>query len=269
MKESVQDLFRAFKAREAFWEAARNVLTDRDSQSMFLRIANQQNHIVKLLDDIDKIKKLADKGNPYMQYAFARLHDTLALQADSCEICEEYYSLALDAGIADAAMQLAFMYRDADLGEVDNRRFLDYFNRALDAGSERALQFKLNQMIHGSDFIDADPRKALDSLASYLEGSENPDPYYYRLKAMAEEALGMKEEAVGDYELAISSGDSESYFLLAVLNYCDAEGNVRDAEGFTELMDLGQEAGAASAYLETACFLSEEVFDALDEERKE
>ena len=64
---------------------------------------------------------------------------------------------------------------------------------------------------------------------------------------MAEEALGMKEEAVGDYELAISSGDSESYFLLAVLNYCDAEGNVLDAEGFTELMDLGQEAGAASA----------------------
>lgn len=269
MKESIQDLFRAFKVREAFWEAARNVLTDRDSQSMFLRIANQQNHIVKLLDDIDKIKKLADKGNPYMQYAFARLHDTLALQADSCEICEEYYSLALDAGIADAAMQLAFMYRDADLGEVDNRRFLDYFNRALDAGSERALQFKLNQMIHGSDFIDADPRKALDSLASYLEGSENPDPYYYRLKAMAEEALGMKEEAAGDYELAISSGDSESYFLLAVLRYCDAEGNVLDAEGFTELMDLGQEAGAASAYLETACFLSEEVFDALDEERKE
>ena len=166
MKESIQDLFRAFKVREAFWEAARNVLTDRDSQSMFLRIANQQNHIVKLLDDIDKIKKLADKGNPYMQYAFARLHDTLALQADSCEICEEYYSLALDAGIADAAMQLAFMYRDADLGEVDNRRFLDYFNRALDAGSERALQFKLNQMIHGSDFIDTNPRKALDILDS-------------------------------------------------------------------------------------------------------
>ncbi|MDY2707677.1 MAG: hypothetical protein SOV31_08110, partial [Candidatus Cryptobacteroides sp.] len=104
---------------------------------------------------------------------------------------------------------------------------------------------------------------------SYLEGSENPDPYYCRLKAMAEEALGMKEEAAGDYELAISRGDSESYFLLAVLNYCDAEGNVLDAEGFTELMDLGQEAGAASAYLETACFLSEEVFDALDEERKE
>ncbi|MGM9791632.1 MAG: hypothetical protein ACI3Y4_04445 [Candidatus Cryptobacteroides sp.] len=268
MKERIQDLFRAFKAREAFWAAAENVMTDSDSQTILLRIANQQNHIVKLLDDIDKIKKLADKGNPYMQYAFARLHDTLALQADSCEICEEYYTLALKAGIADAAMQLAFMYRDADLGEVDNRRFLDYFNRALDAGSERAVQFKLNQMIHGSDFVDADPHKALELICSYLDGSDNPDPYYYRIKAMAEEELGMKEEAAGDYELAISKGDSESYFLLSVLRYCDAEGNVQDAEGFTELMDLGQDAGAASAYLETACFLSEEVFDALDEERK-
>ena len=178
MTDKIQKLFCEYKSAEAFWAAAENVMTDTWCQTMFLRIANHKSHIINLLNDIDKIRELADGGNPYMQYAFARLHDTLALQADSCEICEEYYSLALDAGIADAAMQLAFMYRDADLGEVDNRRFLDYFNRALDAGSERALQFKLNQMIHGSDFIDADPRKALDSLASYFEGSENPDPYY-------------------------------------------------------------------------------------------
>ena len=268
MKERIQDLLRTFKTREAFWAAAENVMTDSYCQSMFLRIANQRELIVLVQEDIDRIKELADSGNPYMQYAFARLHDVLGLQPDSCDICEKYYTLALNAGIADAGMQLAFMYRDADLGEVDNRRFLRYFNEALDSNSERAVQFKLNQMIHGSKFFDSDPQKALELITNYLKDSVDPDPYYYRLKALAEEKLELNQEAERDYQLAIGNGDIESFFLLAVLKYADADGNVLDLEAFSQLMEQGQQAGSASAYLEMACILNSEMYEALDEQNK-
>ena len=264
MKETIQELFRSYRSAEAFWAASKNVMTDSYSQTMFLRIANQKNHIVQLYEDIDKIRKLADKGNPYMQFAFARLHDTLCTEENSSELCYKYYNLALEGGIADAGMHLAFMFRDGDLGEVDSRRFISYANKALEAGSQRAAQFQLHQMIYGSDYFTGDPGKALIHLNDYLSITDDPDPYYYRLKASAEEKLGMKEEAARDYEKALNNGDGESFFLLACLTCCNEQGTVIDGEKFTEIMGRGQDAGAASAYLETAFILNEELFEKLD-----
>lgn len=266
MKETIQELFRSYRSVEAFWAAAENVMTDSYSQTMFLRIANQKNHIVQLYEDIDKIRKLADKGNPYMQFAFARLHDTICLEENSAELSYEYYNLALEGGIADARMHLAFMFRDGDLGEVDSRLFISYANKALEEGSQRAAQFRLHQMIYGSDYYTGDPGKALIHLNDYLSITDDPDPYYYRLKASAEEKLEMKEEAARDYEKALNNGDGESFFLLACLTCCNEQGTVTDGEKFTEIMGRGQDAGVASAYLETACLLNEEVFEELDED---
>ena len=57
MNDSIHELICEFKSAEAFWAAAKNVLTDKYSQKMFLNIANQRNHIVHLLKDIDKIQE--------------------------------------------------------------------------------------------------------------------------------------------------------------------------------------------------------------------
>ena len=78
----------------------------------------KKNHIVMLREDMDGIRELADSGNPYMQYTYARLHDVLLPQPDSVETFEKYYTLAMESGIADAKMQLAFAYRDGDFGEL-------------------------------------------------------------------------------------------------------------------------------------------------------
>ena len=269
MNDSIHELICEFKSAEAFWAAAKNVLTDKYSQKMFLNIANQRNHIVHLLKDIDKIQELAEKGNPYMQYALARLHETLALEANSNEICEKNYEAALQAGIADAGAQLAFMYRDADLGEVDIRRFRSLMDQALENDSTRAVQFRLHETIFGSDYVDADEEKAIGLLDEYLKNTpEEEDPYYFRLRAVAKERLGRKEEAEEDYKKAIELGDSESFFLLASLKCCDDQGNVVDMETFMELMEKGQEAGAPSAYLETACLMTSEYYEGMDEETR-
>lgn len=269
MTDKIQKLFCEYKSADAFWAAAENVMTDTYSQTMFLRIVNHKNHIINLLDDIDKIRELADSGNPYMQYAYARLHDVLALEADSANIYEKYYTLAMEAGIADARMQLAFSWRDCDFGEVDLRRFRNYMEQALEEGSERAAQYKLHEMIFGSDGVKSDPENALHIIDRYLkECVDEPDPYFYRMMAMAEEKLGMKEEAAADYQTATQKGDSESFFYLAILTCCNDEGNVVDYERFSEIMGQGQDAGAASAYLETSMLISPEAFDAMDDDTK-
>lgn len=269
MTDKIQKLFCEYKSADAFWAAAENVMTDTWCQTMFLRIANHKNHIINLLDDIDKIRELADGGNPYMQYAYARLHDVLALEADSANIYEKYYTLAMEAGIADARMQLAFSWRDCDFGEVDLRRFRNYMEQALEEGSERAAQYKLHEIIFGSDGVKSDPENALHIIDRYLkECVDEPDPYFYRLMAMAEEKLGMKEEAAADYQTATQKGDSESFFYLAILTCCNDEGNVLDYERFSEIMGQGQDAGAASAYLETSMLISPEAFDTMDDDTK-
>lgn len=269
MTDKIQKLFCEYKSADAFWAAAENVMTDTYSQTMFLRIVNHKNHIINLLDDIDKIRELADGGNPYMQYAYARLHDVLALEADSANIYEKYYTLAMEAGIADARMQLAFSWRDCDFGEVDLRRFRNYMEQALEEGSERAAQYKLHEIIFGSDGVKSDPENALHIIDRYLkECVDEPDPYFYRMMAMAEEKLGMKEEAAADYQTATQKGDSESFFYLAILTCCNDEGNVLDYERFSEIMGQGQDAGAASAYLETSMLISPEAFDTMDDDTK-
>ena len=269
MTDKIQKLFCEYKSAQAFWEAAENVMTDTYSQTMLLRIANHNNHLVNLLDDIDKIREKADGGNPYMQYAYARLHDVLALEADSVNICEKYYTLAMEAGIADARMQLAFAWRDCDFGEVDIRRYRNYMEQALEEGSERAAQHRLHEMIVGADGVKPDPENALHIIDRYLKACDSePDPRFYRLMAMAEEKLGMKEEAAVDYQTATQKGDSESFFFLAILTCCNDEYNVVDYERFSEIMVQGQDAGAASAYLETAILISPEAYDAMDDETK-
>lgn len=236
---------------------------------MLLRLAGKKSHIVMLQEDMDRIRELADSGNPYMQYTYARLHDVLLPDSDSVETFEKYYTLAMEGGIADAKMQLAFAYRDGDFGEMDRRRYRKLMEEALAEGSDRAAQQKLNEMIFGADGVEAEPEKALRLISEYLSGSEEePDPIYYKLRGNAEEKLGKKEEAVADYRKAAENGFADAYFWLAILICCDENGAVVDSDSFTEIMSAGQEANSPLAYLETACLITPELYEAADEKSR-
>ena len=270
MKERIQKLFCDNKSAEAFWALAENVMTDSYCQKMFLRVVNIKSHVIKLFEDIDRIKQLADKGNPYMQYAYARLHDVLYFAEDSMTVSEKYYAMAMEAGISDARMQLAYMYRDGDLGEYHPRLYCQYMEQALAENSVRAIQNKLYEMIYGSDFIEKDTEKALELIDRYITScDEEPDPYFLCLRAKAEEQLGMKDKATKDYELAAIKGFPEALFFLAMMTCFDDEFKITDAERFSALMERGQDAGVPACYLETAFIMDSFDYKALDEKNQE
>ena len=78
----------------------------------------------------------------------------------------------------------------------------------------------------------------------------------------------MKEEAAADYQTATRKGESDSFFNLAILTCSNDDGYIVDYERFSEIMSQGQDAGSASAYLETSILVTPEAFDAMDDETK-
>ncbi len=79
----IQQLIIDYHTREAFWAAAENVEQDTTHQAYFLRLLRARNNVVQLQEDLPRIQQMADGGNPYMQYALARLHDCLQFQPNS------------------------------------------------------------------------------------------------------------------------------------------------------------------------------------------
>ena len=83
---AIQQLIISYQTRDAFWTAAENVENDRQHQDYFLRILRARNNVALLMEDESRIRQLADDGNPYMQYALARLHDCLQYQPNSNDL---------------------------------------------------------------------------------------------------------------------------------------------------------------------------------------
>ena len=119
MTALTRQLIREFRVPEAFWTTAETVAYDSEAQMLFLLLLRQNNNVPLLFDDVKKIEMMAWQGNPYMMYAYARLHDVLQYDNHSDSIKHDFYKLAASHGIGDAYAQLAYMHKDGDLGECD------------------------------------------------------------------------------------------------------------------------------------------------------
>lgn len=83
---SIQQLILDYKVREAFWAAAEDIEHNEDHQRYFLSQLRQRNNVALLQEDAARINQLANSGNPYMEYAVARLHDCIPQSESSNRI---------------------------------------------------------------------------------------------------------------------------------------------------------------------------------------
>lgn len=272
MNDKMQSLICNRQIREAFCEASKDVLTDKTSQTCFLQILRVANNVAILQDDMASIRKAAEQGNPYMQLAYGRLHECLMPEADSFDTYVKYYELATKAGIADARVYLALSYRDGDFGEVDLQRYNDELRRAKAEGSERAAQQAFRDRIFGNSGIEADPRKACDEIAEYIEKCKAEgamiDPCWYALMADADRELGRRGAAMDEYETAFSNGYMPALFNLAFLSCCDDNGNVVDKIEYEKIMDRGRVCACSDSFLTYSLLVDDEVYDDCTDEQK-
>ena len=110
--QEVIDLIRSCKIEEAFRITATYIHLSAEARTILCQLLRSSHNIFLLSGYKDYIKQLADKGNPWMQYAWARFNDGTAPGPDSVTIAQEYYNKAVEAGISDARMCLAYMWRD-------------------------------------------------------------------------------------------------------------------------------------------------------------
>lgn len=267
MYQNIKDLLCSHQPVEAFWLLSEN-LQDAECRRLMLQLLAQKNNVALLRDSEDRIHALADGGDPYMQYAYARIHEVLAPEPDSVRIMEKYCTAAMDAGIADARFSLALSYRDADFGERDMARFHEEADRALADGSARAAQLRIRDLIYGQDGAEADPREAIRIAESRIDGMEMPDPAYFRLMGLANVKLGRTGAALDNFENAIRYGDSSSFWWEAIYSCGDQDGNIVDEEAFRAKMERARGYSAADAYLEYAMLYDDERYGQLDAEEK-
>lgn len=269
MIDRIRELIRQYKVAEAFWAAAENVENDMEKQKLFLQILSFKSNVALLQDDADRIMELADEGNPYMMYAFARIHDALQAEATSNEIKEAYYKMAAGHGIGDAYFCLAFMYKDGDLGEQDEAAYMNMMQTALQHGSEKAACKTIRNLIYGIDGSDCDPQKAYGLAENFVKEQDFPNPYYYLLMADADIELGRKADAVRNYKMAAEYGCSSAYYWWAWAECCDENGNVIDKNRFIDIMQKGIGVYAGECFLMLPMLMSDVSYDDLDDEDKE
>ena len=269
----IQQLIIDYHTREAFWAAAENVEQDTTHQAYFLRLLRARNNVVQLQEDLPRIQQMAETGNPYMQYALARLHDCLQFQPNSNEEKQHYYSSAYLLGhIADARAFLAICYRDGDFGEADVTLYRNIIQKSTEEGSEKALMQIILDRIYGQYGLEKDLDDAYNILQHITEKAQSEhrdiDPQYYRLMGDAEMQKGWAGNALDSYERASRLGDSASFFRSAYHGCCDEDGYVDDREEFMKLMELAREAIAAEGFLEYAMMVDNELYKGLNDNDK-
>ena len=269
MTDSILELIRQFKVREAFWDAADDVVNDMRKQTLFLQILSFNNNVALLHADSEKIKDQAEKdGNPYMAFAYARLHDVLQPEKDSDNIKKMYYTAAADYGIGDAYAYLAYMYRDGDLGEQDMDIYEALMLKARQIGSEKAFQQVVRNLVYGSYGSETNPLEAYGLAENHLKELDFPDPAYFLLMAEADVQLGRRIDSIRNFKAAAEYGCSAAFYWWAVAEGCDENYNIIDRQRFMEIMQKGIDVCAADCFLMYSLVLDDGSYGNLDENDK-
>lgn len=269
MTDSIQKLIEQYKVREAFWAAADDVENNRENQIHFLQILGFNNNVAALRADSDKIKEQAEHGdNPYMAYAYARLHDVLQYENNSNDIKKMYYNIAADHDIGDAYAYLAYMYKDGDYGEHYMDVYETLMQEAAERGSEKALQQTIRNQIYGCLGYEANPSKAYTLAEDHLKELDFTNPAYYMLMAEADMQLGRKANAICNFEASATHGCSAAFYWWAITECFDDDYNIVDRQRFLELRQKGTDVSASECFMMYPLLVEEEDYETLEESDK-
>ena len=267
----VIDLMKACKTEDAFRQIVPHVHNDIQAQALFCQLLRSSQNIFLIMESFkDFVEKYALEGNPWMQYAWARYHDCVNPDSDSIQIAEEYYNKAIEAGISDARMFLAYCWRDGDFGMVDRSRYIRERERAVREDSHAAVQQQLRDICYGNEGYEADPDKAFRMLSKFIQESNDQnyyiDPRYYTLYGDILEALGEKEKSVVFYNHALNQGDKGAFFNLMVSSYMDENYKLKNSDESQEFMQRGQNLLCGDAFMSIQWAVDPEYWDDYGEE---
>lgn len=264
IKNELLGLMRQYKVAEAYERLLPMIDTDDMAAAMLLQLVRPLVHMFKLHDYADGMKAGAESGNRYMQYLWAHYHDAVRPGVESAGIIEEYYTRAMNAGIADARALLAFTWKVGEGRAVDLDRYVSETSRAIEEGSIYGVLQRINQIIYGNSGFEADPQKGLELAQAYIRQSEERGmlvaPQFYSCSAHACSVMGRKDEAAGWYRKAFEEGDPNACYWWATEAAFDEDWVLTDMQKFMDITEKGREFDNATAYLELFTMLDKETY---------
>ena len=209
------------------------------SGELFMRRFRMINRMQLSPDDVDELRKAAEKGNSVAEYAYARwLYAFMPTEASMSE-AEEYLKKSM-IYVPDALATYAQMLRSGDTKEnvMDLEQSNKLLRKAAQQGSIRADLLMKHYRIFGQH-CEAEPSKVADETERLLANNSDPDPHLHTLLGYAYEQLGRKEDALAQYELAVAKREYDSYYWMA--NIYHERGNMALYE---EMMEEGVKKGS-------------------------
>jgi hypothetical protein len=184
----------------------------------FLRRFRNRDRVMRLTDDdVEMLRKVAEKGDAYAQYGLGRWLYYYMPTDTAIREAEELF-LAAKKYVPDALAAYAMMWRYGETKEnmMDLEESQKLLQDALKRGSEKAAHQLARARLFGI-FCEAEPEKVAHEIEQLLDKSEDYDPIWNSLLAYAYEQLDRKDDAFKQYELATAKGQTDDYFYMAYL----------------------------------------------------
>ena len=191
----------------------------------FLRRFRTKERVMQLTkDDLELLHEASDKRNPFAQYGWGRWLYYNLPEENSMREAERLFIESKNY-VPDALASYALMWRYGETKEgfMDLKESDKLLKAALKRGSERAALQMARLRIFGM-FCEAEPEavakeieQRISSHTSDSSTQNDYDPQWHILLAYAYEQMDRRDDAIAQYELAISQGELDAYFYMACL----------------------------------------------------
>lgn len=229
--------------------------TDKEAERAFLRLFMQKPIVLLLCphSTMQDLHEEADKGNKYAQYAVAR---RVCFEADienALWVSYRQMQAAADQGLPDALAGLAMTYEFGDIGGVNRAKADLLMEQALEAGSELAKIYRLQEWCFGYRFMDAVPPKAVEMATKWIAEDEAkgiaPNGAWYYYRACAKEVQAGRLAAKEDYKKALELGMLAAYGdLIISAGYGDSNDTLSQNEEYHDYLLQGMAARYSGAF---------------------
>ena len=214
-------------------------------------------------DDVALLQQQAKAGDVYAQYGLGRWLYYMSPTDQSLRKAEKLF-LAVCESLPEAKAAYALMWRYGDTKEnrMDLEKSDDLLESARLWGSGMARMQQARFRIFGL-FCQAEPEAVAHEIEKERIRYDDCDPYWHVLLAYAYEQLDRKDEAIRQYEEAISGGCVECYADMAAIY--KERGNIAL---YDSLMEEGISKGSASCCIHQADMLDDDFLELTDEQQR-
>lgn len=199
-------------------------------------------------------RKGAECGHPMCLYKFGICYKYgLGVEKDEDEAMK-WQNKAVDKwremaknGNTDAMVQIAKLYEEGDVVELDKEEAVNWYRKGADNGNEIA-QFKLASCYHRGEGIEEDQEESAKWMKKVAEKTKNGE-YQWVMGRYYQEGWGVQKdsvEAVKWFARAAKKGYAEAKYFLAMC-YLNGDGVEKDLEKGEDILEEAVQEGNKKA----------------------